>query len=569
MRLPKKFYSLIPIIFLSVGFFLTFTFTVYANDTQINPETQPLNSTVTPLPTQNTPQNIVPIPTPNQYYQTQKALFGVDLGPVDDVAGLVGGIAKCAIPTQWGDCVKSAASAAIEGAVYLFEHSMITQIVGGAMDEILAFAETRDTARLDDYITSVANGSVPSGNLGLLGLQSVATQNFLALNLPINSGQYFESINPFPSAHASGYDDLNSGVVLSIWTGFRNAALALSVVALVIIGFMIMIRFPLGPRNAVNLQNSLPRIIIALILITFSFAIAGLMIDLTRILAGFLNNLVPLTLEAQRGVQAIFIWVGIMAVATLTTGGTAGVFFLVLLLLGLILALILLVVFFVILFKLLTRYVTFLILVMFAPFFFLFGALPGGSGIIGSWFKRTSAALLAIPLTGLVLNLAFAIGFSGVGGIGGLSNGASNAVPPIYGLIGGPLTTAFSWLFLAPLVGLGLLFFATKVPDIVDEVLGAKQLGARAGIGFMQASGLSAVGAGIGMASTLNRAGPGINAFLNTVPGIKGNRITTKLTGLLNRFQQPGAPTKKDTEADKTSDTKADTTSGLKPPGTT
>lgn len=65
-----------------------------------------------------------------------------------------------------------------------------------------------------------------------------------------------------------------------IWVVFRDLAYTLLVLFIIAIGFMIMFRMKLNPQTVIGVENALPRIVLALILITFSFAIAGFMIDL-------------------------------------------------------------------------------------------------------------------------------------------------------------------------------------------------------------------------------------------------------------------------------------------------
>lgn len=67
---------------------------------------------------------------------------------------------------------------------------------------------------------------------------------------------------------------------MNIWKIFRDIAYLLLVVFLIAIGFMIMFRMKISQQTVISVENSLPRIVIALILITFSFPIAGLMIDI-------------------------------------------------------------------------------------------------------------------------------------------------------------------------------------------------------------------------------------------------------------------------------------------------
>lgn len=84
-----------------------------------------------------------------------------------------------------------------------------------------------------------------------------------------------------PKAYAAeGIGFASIKPMIEIWKAFRNVAYLILVLVLIAIGFMIMFRMKLNPQTVITLENSLPKIVIALILITFSFAIAGLLIDL-------------------------------------------------------------------------------------------------------------------------------------------------------------------------------------------------------------------------------------------------------------------------------------------------
>ena len=69
-----------------------------------------------------------------------------------------------------------------------------------------------------------------------------------------------------------------------IWSIFRNLAYLLLVIVIIAIGFMIMFRMKLNPQTIISVENALPRIVIALILITFSFSIAGFLIDIMYVI---------------------------------------------------------------------------------------------------------------------------------------------------------------------------------------------------------------------------------------------------------------------------------------------
>lgn len=77
-----------------------------------------------------------------------------------------------------------------------------------------------------------------------------------------------------------------------LWQMFRNVSYMLVVLILLVVGFMIMFRVKINPQTMVTLENSLPRIVITLLLITFSFAIGGFLIDLMYVVTGLAVSIV-------------------------------------------------------------------------------------------------------------------------------------------------------------------------------------------------------------------------------------------------------------------------------------
>jgi len=104
----------------------------------------------------------------------------------------------------------------------------------------------------------------------------------------------------------------------SIWVMFRNISFTLIVLFIVVVGFMIMFRFKINPQTVVTLSNALPRLVITLILISFSFAIAGFLIDLMYVVTIFGVKIVGTTLLPP-DTQKMFI-------DSVTTGGTGRLF---------------------------------------------------------------------------------------------------------------------------------------------------------------------------------------------------------------------------------------------------
>lgn len=79
------------------------------------------------------------------------------------------------------------------------------------------------------------------------------------------------------AAEGIGFSSLSG--YQEIWKAFRDLSFLIITLIIIAIGFMIMFRTSTGQAE-VNIENSLPRIVFALILITFSFAFAGFFIDL-------------------------------------------------------------------------------------------------------------------------------------------------------------------------------------------------------------------------------------------------------------------------------------------------
>ncbi len=79
-------------------------------------------------------------------------------------------------------------------------------------------------------------------------------------------------------AQGIGFSGLQS--MLPLWKAFRNIAYALLAAIIIVVGFMVMFRKKIDPKTVVTVQNAIPRIVIALGLVTFSYAIVGFMIDL-------------------------------------------------------------------------------------------------------------------------------------------------------------------------------------------------------------------------------------------------------------------------------------------------
>src|SRR3989338_3151683 len=104
----------------------------------------------------------------------------------------------------------------------------------------------------------------------------------------ITPTDYLASINPFKPVYAAGTDFLNP--VLEIWRIFRNVAYVFISVLLVAFGFLVMFRYKIDPRTIITVSDALPKTIVALILVPFSFAISGLFVDSSKLVEGLITQ---------------------------------------------------------------------------------------------------------------------------------------------------------------------------------------------------------------------------------------------------------------------------------------
>lgn len=68
--------------------------------------------------------------------------------------------------------------------------------------------------------------------------------------------------------------------LMGLWKSLRDVSYLLIVIFLIAVGFMIMFRMKINPQTVISVENTLPKIISVLLLITFSFPIAGFIVDL-------------------------------------------------------------------------------------------------------------------------------------------------------------------------------------------------------------------------------------------------------------------------------------------------
>lgn len=141
-------------------------------------------------------------------------------------------------------------------------------------------------------ITKNAQGAIQSipvlsqANLsgGALGA-TTSLIGMLYLNPPVRTADYLASLGEqFGVVKEARAQVVGSGAavlspILSLWQVSRNISYVVMIIIFVIIGLMVMFRQRINPQTVITAQAALPGLVIGLILITFSYFLAGLISD--------------------------------------------------------------------------------------------------------------------------------------------------------------------------------------------------------------------------------------------------------------------------------------------------
>lgn len=331
------------------------------------------------------------------------------------------------------------------------------------------------------------------------------TSNLIAQVLtqpPVSSTEYFADLGRnfgiVKPAYAQGIGFKGLSNLLPLWKATRNLAYILFVIVFLATGLAIMFRVKLDPKTVVTIQNAIPKLIIALILVTFSYAIVGLLIDLIYLIIylGVLALQGPI--EAFGGdvtvQQSRFTSLSFLDAAGIIFGGSfRGIFSIgsaivgesllpkavltvlrvilmaplavVSALAALIFSVVILFLLLKLFFSLLLCYVSIIISVIVAPLQIMLGALPGSTAGFGSWFRNLLANILVFPAVALFLLIGSLLTHPKQGPIW---------TPPVMGVGGEGL---------AALIGLGMLMLVNKVPEMVKAAFKMKPAGYGTAIG--------------------------------------------------------------------------------------
>lgn len=163
---------------------------------------------------------------------------------------------------------------------------------------------------LTGKIGFLPQSSTPNGGGGAIGFMG----NMISVlyTPPLHTGDYFQNLasnfglskKTYAQTTGTGFQSLSP--LIGIWSAFRNIVYLFLVIVFVVIGLAIMLRVKIDPRTVMTIQNQIPKIIIGILAVTFSFAIAGFLIDMMWVfiylIYGIISGISP---EIAKGVAGL------------------------------------------------------------------------------------------------------------------------------------------------------------------------------------------------------------------------------------------------------------------------
>lgn len=320
-----------------------------------------------------------------------------------------------------------------------------------------------DNQNIQSCIDSIKSYLSPIGLTNSNNLQAKTDESFAKLvfaDRPLSGISYvrnrIQNMTIVPVAHAqeAGFGFQALEVIQDLWASMRNIAYSLFVLIAIILSFMIMFRVKVNPQTIITIQSAIPKLIIALVLVTFSYAIAGFVIDFMYLIIGlfslilantgnfFLKNPVVIfkfltsgyigmgigmgeTIGISTGILGPFIIYlvyfpiilflsltlinGSVAAAigtVLTLGAYPAIMALISIIAFVVLFVILIFNYLKIMWMLIKAFAKFLLTVVFGPFQIALGVVVPGMGF-GSWLKSLLSNLAIFPTTGVLLAMSF------------------------------------------------------------------------------------------------------------------------------------------------------------------
>ncbi len=267
--------------------------------------------------------------------------------------------------------------------------------------------------------------------------------------LPVNLAYYWDqSVGNIPvvgralaQSGGEAYENLPVvAAVYSIWRLSLRVALGLISVVLLYAGLMIVMRKKVNSQLVVSVQYALPKIVIAVILIIFSYPIGAV---ITSIGFALYRGAFPIVFNLMTGGNAEEFASGTLSIALIadtlsqSKGGLG--YIVVALIMSALLSLAKIILYL----KVLIVYIKMAFSIVTAPLEFALGAVPGNDKNISGWFTRMAKYALTIFGMGVVIPLTLVVGLevsvaysSGTGETGGWGSVISLIVPILIVIFG-------------------------------------------------------------------------------------------------------------------------------------
>jgi len=170
----------------------------------------------------------------------------------------------------------------VPGNMHYFTQGLLLEIMSAVTCQIVGIDPIDPTQQC-------LNVNPATGKLGFTGsggaIGAVTTMISGLYTVPIQFGDYVAYLsNNFGVVKQTYAQNFGSGFyslapMLKLWTALRNISYLLFVVIFLVVGFAIMLRVNIDARTVMTIQNQIPKLIIGILLVTFSYAIAGLLVD--------------------------------------------------------------------------------------------------------------------------------------------------------------------------------------------------------------------------------------------------------------------------------------------------
>jgi len=345
---------------------------------------------------------------------------------------------------------------------------------------------------LEEWVGGNEGGNTYANSASSAMSQSIA---FLYNAPPATMYNYIadvmHQIDPASPVYAQGIGFGALNPLLSLWKIARNLVYLVFTIVFIVVGFMIMLRRKINPQTVVSIQSALPKLIITLLLVTFSYAIAGFMIDLMYVVIFFIISIFQNFIAADKDwVVKVSLTDGVFrnllgmafgdvtqdtaaSVGSIVTNLIGGDFlgivkFISSVLAGLVIAVAILFQTFRVFFALLSSYAEIILYIIFAPFQLLLNALPG-SNTFGSWVRKIAANLSVFPVTILLILIVHVlVGDSHIRSDVGPDNAGAGFAPPM-------LFTGLDTV--SGIVALSMIMVIPEILSMVKQAFGVKDTG--------------------------------------------------------------------------------------------